>query len=201
LRGNNGYNIEKEVLIMKNFNILSIFAVLLMTLFSFNSFAMENKYNGDIERQTPQNEKTYEDESLNYEWTWLSDDLCVRFRKLPDTSRTYLEDRWGRGMISPAWAEKRNGIYQRKIRDTYSGKWSQSADSAWSFEFDDKTIPVGVTKINGVLYAFTGYGELKEGYEYYPGIKTAADGLVTANSAEFIQWLATQYLPECTSHE
>uniref|UniRef100_UPI001652C1DE hypothetical protein n=1 Tax=Serratia marcescens TaxID=615 RepID=UPI001652C1DE len=88
-----------------------------------------------------------------------------------------------------------------KARDTYSGKWSQSPDGIWSFEFDDKTIPVGVTKIDGVLYAFTGYGELKEGYEYYDGLKTGADGLVKADSAEFTQWLATQYLPECTSHK
>lgn len=186
---------------MRKFKILSIFAVLFITLFSFKSIAMENKYNGDLERQTPQNEEVYADETLNYEWTWLRDDLCVRFRKLADTSRSYLEDRWGRGMISPAWAEKRDGIYQRKVRDTYTGKWSQSSEGIWSFEFDDKTIPVGVTKIDGVLYAFTGYGELKEGYEYYNGLKTAADGLVTADSVEFTQWLSTQYLPECTSHE
>lgn len=186
---------------MKNFKMLTIFSVLLVTLFSLNTFAMENKNIKEPERQTPQNEKTYNDESLNYEWTWLNDELCVRFRKLADTSKSYLEDRWNRGMISPAWAEIRDGIYQRKTRDTYSGKWSQSTEGIWSFEFDDKTIPVGVTKINGVLYAFNGFGELKEGYEYYTGIKTEADGLVKADSTEFTQWLAMQYLPECTSHE
>jgi len=42
---------------------------------------------------------------------------------------------------------------------------------------------------------------LKAGYEYYDGIKTEEDGLVKVDSAEFTQWLATQYLPECTSHE
>lgn len=114
--------------------------------------------------------------------------------------RSEIEKRYNLGIIE-TWADKVNGIYQKKNRDTYSGKWSQSTEGIWSFEFDDETIPVGVTKIDGVLYAFTGYGELKEGYEYYTGFKTEADGLVKADSAEFTQWLATQYLPECTSHE
>ncbi len=99
--------------------------------------------------------------------------------------------------ISDGTVEKANVV----SRYTYSGKWSQSSEGIWSFEFDDKTIPVGVTKIDGVLYAFTGYGELKADYEYYDGLKTEADGLVKADSAEFALWLTTQYLPECTSHE
>lgn len=186
---------------MKKIKKLLIFTVVLSTLFSFNAFAMNNKYVDDLERPTPQNETTYEDETLNNKWTWINDELCIRFRKSPDISRSYLEDRWNRGLISNVWAEKQNGVYQRKTRDTYAGKWSQSADGIWSFEFDDKTIPVGVTKIDGVLYAFTGYGELKADYEYYEGLKTAADGLVTSDNPDFLSWLGTQYLPECTSHE
>ena len=186
---------------MNKFKKILAFTVMLSTLFSFNTFAMISKSVNDTERPTPQNEITYEDETLNNMWTWLNDELCIRFRKSPDMNRAYLEDRWNRGMISGVWAEKQNGIYQRKTRDTYTGKWSQSEDGIWSFEFDDNTIPVGVTKIDGVLYAFTGYGELKADYEYYTGFKTEADGLVKADSAEFTQWLETQYLPECTSHE
>lgn len=186
---------------MKKIKKLLIFTAVLSTLFSFKVFAMNNKYIDEPERPTPQNEVTHKDETLNNEWTWINNELCIRFQKSPDIGRSYLEDRWDRGMVSNVWAEKKDGIYQRKVRDTYSGKWSQSTDGIWSFEFNDRTIPVGVTKINGVLYAFTGYGELKEGYEYYPGNKTAADGLVKADSAEFTQWLSTQYLPECTSHE
>lgn len=186
---------------MKRINKLIVYTLILSTLFSFNVFAMNNKNAGEVEWPTPQNEITYEDESLNNKWTWLNNELCIRFRKSPDIGRAYLEDRWNRGLISNVWAEKQGGVYQRKTRETYSGKWSQSADGIWSFEFDDKTIPVGVTRIDGVLYAFTGYGELKEGYEYYNGLKTAADGLVKADNTEFTQWLSTQYLPECTSHE
>ncbi|MEY8356788.1 hypothetical protein AALB39_26040 [Lachnospiraceae bacterium 54-53] len=185
---------------MKILKKVLVFTTVLSTLFSLNAFAMKNNNIPDRQLPTPQNEN-YEDESLNNKWTWLNDELCIRFRESPDISRSYLENRWNLGTLSPVWAEKRDGIYQRKIRDTYAGKWSQSPEGIWSFEFDDKTIPVGVTKIDGVLYAFTGYGELKEGYEYYDGLKTAADGLVTADNAEFKEWLATQYLPECTSHE
>jgi len=186
---------------MKKIKKLLVLTIILSALFSFNTFAMINKSVNDTERPTPQNEITYEDESLNNIWTWINDELCIRFRKSTDTNRSYLEDRWNRGMISSVWAEKQNGVYQRKTRESYSGKWSQSADGIRSFTFDDCTIPVGVTKIDGVLYAFTGYGELKAGYEYYTGFKTEADGLVKADSAEFTQWLGTQYLPDCTSHE
>jgi len=58
-----------------------------------------------------------------------------------------------------------------------------------------------VTKIDGVLYAFNAFGELKDEYKYYDELKTGADGLVKADSADFMNWLSTQYLPECTSHE
>lgn len=186
---------------MKKIKKSLIFTALLSTLFSFNAFAMNNKYIDEPERPAPQNEVTYEDETLNNKWTWINDELCIRFRVSPDIGRSYLEDRWNRGMVSNVWAEKKDGIYQRKIRDTYAGEWSQSADGIKSFKYDDKTIPVGVTKIDGILYAFNGLGELKDGYEYYTGLKTAADGLVKADSPEFTQWLATQYLPDCTSHE
>lgn len=176
--------------------------LVLSILFSFNIFAMsksDNKYNDPVPI-TPLNEYKNEDRSLDFRWVWLNDSLCVQFKSGANVERNRIEDMWNRGMTS-RWNEYENGKYQPKTRDIYSGKWFQSTEGIWSFEFDDKTIPVGVTKINGSLYAFNGFGELKEGYEYYNGLKTTADGLVTADSAEFTQWLATQYLPECTSHE
>ncbi|WP_124067533.1 hypothetical protein [Clostridium sp. E02] len=152
----------------------------------------------------PSTEEKNEDRTLDYRWVWLKDDLCVRF-KIPseNITRADLQRRFDIGAISlwSEWNPNNMSDNWAKVRDTYTGKWSQSSEGIWSFEFDDKTIPVGVTKIDGVLYAFTGYGELKEGYEYYSGMKTAADGLVKADSTEFTQWLTTQYLPECTSHE
>lgn len=182
---------------MKNFTKWPIFAILLSLLFSFNSYAMENIMNGDFVRPTPLNES----ESSVFRWTWISDKSCVKFTAREKETVNHLLKMFEMGMLSQ-WAENgKDGYGVVKARDTYSGKWSQSPDGIWSFEFDDKTIPVGVTKIDGVLYAFTGYGELKEGYEYYDGLKTGADGLVKADSAEFTQWLATQYLPECTSHK
>jgi hypothetical protein len=190
--------LKRRFTAMKRINKLIVYTLILSTLFSFNVFAMNNKNTGEVEWPTPQNEKTYEDETLNKKWTWLSDELCVQFYKGYDKS--LIEKWYNRGLVT-VWGEKRDGVYQRKTRDTYSGKWLQSSEGIWSFEFDDKTIPVGATKIDGVLYAFTGYGELKDGYEYYTGLKTAADGLVKADSAEFTQWIATQYLPDCTSHE
>lgn len=183
---------------MKLVNKLIIFTMTLSILFSFNAVAMNNKFVKDPERPTPQNEKAYDESTFSNSWTWLSDELCVQFPKGSD--KDAIEKRYNMGILI-TWREYKSEQWGAKNRDTYSGKWSQSSGGIWSFEFDDKTIPVGVTKIDGVLYAFTGYGELKEGYEYYPGIKTAADGLVTADSAEFTQWLATQYLPDCTSHE
>ncbi len=181
---------------MKNLK-LSFFAIFLSLLFSFNSFAMESIMNGDFIRPTPLNES----ETSGFKWTWISDTSCVKFTAWEKETQTHLLKMYESGMLSQ-WAV--NGTTEKAnivSRYTYTGKWSQSSDDIWSFEFDDKTIPVGVTKIDGVLYAFTGYGELKEGYEYYTGIKTGADGLVKTDSAEFTQWFATQYLPECTSHE
>ena len=147
---------------------------------------------------TPITEQRYEDETLNNRWTWLNDSTCIRFSGYG--KRSSLEKQFEAGLLS-RWVERKENNWEVKIRDTYAGKWSQSSEGIWSFEFDDKTIPVGVTKIDGVLYAFNGYGELKEGYEYYTGLKTGADGLVTANTEEFNQWLSTQYLPECTSRK
>ena len=187
---------------MKIFKKALVLTTVLSTLFSFNTFAMKNNNNAlDPEWPTPHNEKIYEDENLNNKWTWISDDFCIQFNPSQIKNKSGLERRINMGLVQAVWGEKRDGIYQRKIRDTYTGQWSQSSEGIWSFEFDDKTIPVGVTKIDGVLYAFNGYGELKEGYEYYTGSKTSADGLVTANTEEFNQWLSTQYLPECTSHK
>ncbi|WP_024295023.1 hypothetical protein [Lacrimispora indolis] len=171
---------------MKRIKIVSILAVLFITLFSFNAFAMGKEYR-EPERPSPLNEE------LGKGWTWLSDDTCAQFKMSEDIKISNIKRMFDLGMVR-GWQGIQN-------RDTYSGKWSQSSEGIWSFEFDDKTIPVGVTKIDGVLYAFTGYGELKADYEYYDGLKTGADGLVTADSAEFKDWLATQYLPECTSHE
>ena len=159
---------------------------------------MEQKY--DFLYPQPANEQRNEDKSQSYGWTWISDEVCVRFMMNEATKKSGIQRRYEAGAVS-TWRKQTNTGSEGKIRDTYAGKWSQSTDGIWSFEFDDKTIPVGVTKIDGVLYAFTGYGELKEGYEYYNGLKTEADGLVKADSAEFTQWLSTQYLPECTSHE
>lgn len=182
---------------MKRINKLIVYTLVLLTLFSFNTFAMNNNA-GEVEWPTPQNEKSYDDKALNKKWTWLSDELCVQFYNGYDKS---LIVKWyNRGLVT-VWGEKKDGVYQRKTRDTYSGKWNQSTEGIWSFEFDDKTIPVGIAKIGGVLYAFNGFGELKAGYEYYAGYKTEADGLVKADSEEFNQWLAAQYLPECTSHK
>lgn len=182
---------------MKKYKKIAIFIVLLATLFSFNSYAVENIINGDFVRPTPLNE----DASSGFKWTWISDASCIKFAASEKETIDHLSRKYNLGMV-PQWAENgTNGKANIVSRYTYSGKWSQSADGVWSFTFDDYTIPVGVTKIDGVLYAFTGYGELKAGYEYYTGFKTEADGLVKADSAEFTQWLTTQYLPECTSHE
>lgn len=183
---------------MNLFRRLCVFTVLLSVLFAFNVYAMKNEHVKDPERPTPQNEKKYEDYTVENRWAWLNDETCVRFSR--GQNRDNIEMQYNIGTLV-TWREMVDGNWQKKSRDTYAGKWSQSTEGIWSFEFDDKTIPVGVTKIDGVLYAFTGYGELKEGYEYYDGLKTGADGIVTADSAEFTQWLTTQYLPECTSQE
>ncbi|PJJ27807.1 hypothetical protein [Lacrimispora celerecrescens] len=185
---------------MKNIIRLPLITILLITIFSFNAFAMNNEYIAP-ERQTPLNEKRNEDRSLDFRWTWISDDSCVRFRTNENVNKARIDKMYELGAL-PQWAEDgKDGYGVVKKRYTYSGKWVQAADGIWSFLFDDYTIPVGVTLIDGVLYAFNTYGELKADYEYYDGLKTKADGLVKADSAEFTQWLTTQYLPECTSHE
>lgn len=190
----------KEVFKMKILKKIPIFTILLSLLFTFNIFAMENGYKDPV-RPTPLNEEKHEDRTLDNRWVWLDNETCVQFKLTENVKVSDIKRRYDAGLLR-RWAE--NGTIQGpKIitRDTYTGKWSQSTDGIWSFEFDDKTIPVGVTKIDGVLYAFTGYGELKADYEYYEGLKTAADGLVTSDNPDFLSWLGTQYLPECTSHE
>lgn len=183
---------------MKITKKLITITVIMSVLFSFNAFAM--KYNKEYVPESPQTETRHEDRSLDYRWTWINDTACVRFNMLENVNKERILKFWDMGML-PRWVKSENNDIKAVSRDTYAGKWSQSTEGIWSFEFDDKTIPVGVTKIDGVLYAFNGFGELKAGYEYYTGAKTEADGLVKADSAEFTQWLGTQYLPECTSHE
>lgn len=174
---------------------ISILTVLIATLFSFNVYAMNPP------RETPLTDAQSSSLPKEIKWTWISDDICVQFRAVDDMKKERIEEMFNWGMIK-RWAENgKDGRSVMKSRETYSGKWSQSEDGIRSFEFDDCTIPVGVTKIDGVLYAFNTYGELKAGYEYYTGFKTEADGIVKADSAEFTQWLGTQYLPDCTSRE
>jgi hypothetical protein len=193
-----------EVRKMRYLKKLSAFTVLLSLLLSFETFAMNktnySPYIPDPPQPSPMNEEKYEDRSLGARWIWVSDSLCIRYKSSEYITKDRLKEWYELGMAS-RWVISKDGTWEVKSRDTYTGKWTQSTDGIWSFEFDDKTIPVGMTKINGVLYAFNGYGELKEGYSYYNELKTAADGLVTADGAEFTQWLTTQYLPECTSHE
>jgi hypothetical protein len=192
-----------EVETMKKIKTISILTVLFIMLFSFNIFAMEKGYVKDPERPTPQNETKYEDRTLNYRWVWLDDETCVRFKLYENSKKYDIERQYSMGVLS-RWGGEADHVNKRmktKIREAYSGKWTQAANGIWSFSFDDCTIPVGVAKIDGILYAFNTYGELKAEYEYYTGFKTEADGLVKADSAEFVQWIGTQYLPECTSHE
>lgn len=183
---------------MRKIKTIPILTMLISILFSFNIFAM--KYNDyEYVPPMPSTEQKYDDRNLDARWTWLNDELCVRFQGDESIRLEKLERLYESGLMS-RWVDKIGGEWQAVKRESYSGKWSQSAEGTWSFEFDDKTIPVGLTKIDDVLYAFNAFGELKEGYEYYNGLKTGADGLVTADSAEFKEWLATQYLPDCTSH-
>jgi hypothetical protein len=196
---NNGYNTIKEVCIMKKLKTIPILVMLLSILFSFNIFAM--KYNDyEYVPPMPSTEKKYDDRNLNSRWTWLNNELCVRFQGDESIRLEKLERLYDSGLMS-RWVDKIDGEWQVVKRGTYSGKWFQSANGIWSFEFDDKTIPIGVTKIDGVLYAFNAFGELKDEYKYYDELKTGADGLVKADSTDFMNWLSTQYLPECTSHE
>lgn len=184
---------------MRIIKSISLLTLLLSTLFSFNILAM-NEYKDPV-RPTPQNEQKNDEKALDYRWVWLDDETCVRFNVAETAKKDSIKKQSEMGLLR-RWAE--NGTMQSAkviARESYTGKWTQLTDGVKSFTFDDSTIPVGVTKIDGVLYAFNTYGEIKAGYEYYTGYKTEADGLVKADSAEFTQWLATQYLPECTSHE
>lgn len=182
---------------MKTINRLLAFVVILSSLFLFNAYAMNEKQVDGLKISTPQSEKS-DDEKSDYRWTWLNDNVCVRFNK--GYNKDSIKMQYEIGTLT-TWRDRVSENWVGKTRELYSGKWSQSEDGIRSFTFDDCTIPVGVTKIDGVLYAFNTYGELKAGYEYYTGFKTEADGLAKADSAEFTQWLGTQYLPDCTSHE
>lgn len=198
-----------------NRTIRMLFVTMFLSLiFAFNAFAMrEYKDPYMPERRTPENEVRNEDKTLNYYWTWVSDDSCVQFRGWNTglVSKENLKRQVDLGLL-PQWAvEGKDGAGEVVKRETYSGKWSQDENGVWSFLFDDKTIPVGVTKIDDVLYAFNGYGELQDGliyygsaktpYDYDEALKTGADGVVNSDNPDFLSWLETQYVPACTSHE
>ena len=180
---------------MRLYRKLSIITLLLSLLISLNVYAMNID---GFKIDAPQDKKNNGVSTVVNRWLWLDDGICVRFDKA--YNRSSIEMQYDTGTLT-TWREYKDGKWGAKTRDTYSGKWSQSEDGIWSFTFDDYTIPVGVTKIDDVLYAFNAFGELKADYEYYEGYKTEADGLVTADSAEFTQWLGTQYLPDCTSRK
>lgn len=180
---------------------LFILTILFTLSCSFNVFAMRDLINGEYVPDNPGNETKYENRTLGSRWTWLSDEMCVQFGGGESIKHATIQ-KWADNGLIQRWAvSDGSGGRKLKTRDTYSGKWLQSAEGNWLFEFDDKTIPVGIAKIDDVLYAFNGFGELKEGYEYYDGLITAADGLVESDDPAFWDWLATQYLPECTSHD
>ena len=172
---------------------VSVIALILTLCTIFNAFASMN-----TDPRKPVPSTPFTEEYDNWKWVWINDALCVRFDANESVKIATLQRQYESGVIRHWYDSERSEL---KNRDTYAGKWSQDADGIWSFEFDDKTIPVGITKIDDVLYAFNGVGQLKEGYEYYSGVKTAADGLASCQDAEFVTWLATQYVPACTSHE
>lgn len=181
---------------MRKRTIIVMLTFIFSLVAAFSILAMSDVVNGDAIRRNPLN-----NDSASLQWTWLNDDHCVEFDASAESSRENLQRMFEMGLLAQ-WANsgnRGNGIVQQRY--TYSGKWTQSTEGIWSFKFDDKTIPVGITKIDNVLYAFNGVGELKEGYEYYDGLTTGADGLVTSDDPAFWEWLGTQYLPECTSHE
>lgn len=178
-----------------------IMIALFVTFFTFNVFAMTKNINGEPKLSTPENEVKHGDKSLDDKWTWLNDDLCVQFNVDKNWKVSAIQKLADFGLLSQWTEPDGNGSWKLKTRDSYSGKWLQSEDETWSFEFDDHTIPVGVTKIDDVLYAFNTFGELKEGYEYYDGLTTGADGIINSDNPDFLIWLETQYVPACTSHE
>lgn len=183
---------------MKLCKRISLIVVLVLLALSFNSFAMPQNLNANEPAMpVPSEDGDYQ---YGYRWTWLSDELCVQFQmggpitaKIP---RSILEEKCDYGLMR-SWHEDGKA----KARDTYAGKWSQTDDGIWAFVFDDSTIPIDLTRIDGVLYAFNGYGELVDGYKYWNDYKTGPDGLVTCTEPEFLAYLETQYIPDCTSHE
>lgn len=182
---------------MRIFMRLLLLTSIVSIFFTTNVFA--KNYNDDdfkIVFASPSTEEKHEDPSLDYRWVWVSDELCLRSRTFEGTNKDSLLEMWNMGFIS-RWAENDSG----KVRDTYAGKWTLSEEGVWSFLFDDFTIPVGLTKIDGVLYAFNGFGQLKDGVEYWNGQTTTTDGVVSCEDIEFLNFLETQYLPDCTSHE
>lgn len=180
---------------MKRKSLLFIIALFSICL-TFNVFAITD----EPKTYTPENEVKHMDKSLDFKWTWLNDEMCVRFMVDKNWKVSAIQKRADMGLLS-LWTEPdETGSWRRKTRNTYSGKWSQADDGTWSFEFDDKTIPVGVARIDDVLYAFNGCGDLQEGYEYYDSLTTGADGVVDSDDPEFLAWLETRYLPDYTSH-
>lgn len=178
-----------------------ILAALLSISFSFNVFAMKDYQQDwvDIQILDPATEVKHDDKTLDYKWAWLNDDVVARFRPADrwNNSRKNLLDMFNHGMLEGGRGLKDDG----GKREIYSGKWSQTDDGIWAFVFDDSTIPIDLTRIDGVLYAFNGYGELVDGYKYWNDYKTGPDGLVTCTEPEFLAYLETQYIPDCTSHE
>lgn len=182
---------------MKMIKRIFTVTIIISLLFSFNGFAM---INNEYVPNNPATEKKNEDRSLDYRWVWLNDNECVQFNVDENAKREVIEKKNELVGLSH-WIVEEESNYVRKSRDTYSGKWTQAENGIWSFKFDDKTIPVGVTKIDDVLYAFNTFGELVDGYEYYGGLTTGADGVVNSDNPEFLAWLETQYVPACTSHD
>lgn len=181
--------------------LLFVWVTLFTLCCSFNAFAMENLVNGEYIPESPKNEVKHDNHSQDNNWTWLSDEICVQFSSRENTTKAAIQRLADYGLIR-RWGESDgNGGRRLKTRDTYSGKWSQAENGTWSFVFDDGTIPIDLTKIDGVLYAFNGYGELVDGYEYWNGQKTGPDGVATCTDPEFVTYLRTQYLPDCTSHK
>ncbi|MFR6350238.1 MAG: hypothetical protein ACLUN9_26605 [Enterocloster aldenensis] len=178
---------------------VSFLLILLTVTFSFNVFAMPDYLSVEPKSYTPQTEKKTGDKAQDYYWTWLNDEIVVRFRagKTGNVSRKPLQEKFDYGGIEGGHGLMDDG----GKREIYSGKWSQTDDGIWAFVFDDSTIPIDLTRIDGVLYAFNGYGELVDGYKYWNDYKTGPDGLVTCTEPEFLAYLETQYIPDCTSHE
>lgn len=183
---------------MKKSRRCFLIVAILSLYMSFNVLAMNDN---DVKLnfpnpKSPSTEAKSEDRTKDYSWIWINDNTCLRTRTREQYNKASILQMWDMGFIS-RWSEGD----ETKTRDTYSGKWLEDANGTKSFTFDDYTIPVGPTNIDGVIYAFNGYGELMDGYNYWGDLTTGPDGLVTSDNPEFTEWLATQYVPECTSHE